>query len=128
VLHLQGLKEDLPQATFDLVMADRKTPLLSIGQLNLEMTYGDTVAIVTIVFCPELPGLLLSCFDCKALDILHRDYPLSISRQQTVASVPLLGGPMPDNPTETEKAAIKEAILTSLADVFDQSTLCHAFA
>jgi hypothetical protein len=30
---------------------------------------------------------------------------------------------MPDNPTETEKAAIKEAILTSLADVFDQSTL-----
>ena len=136
VLHFLGLKEeDLPQATFDLVMADRKTPLLSIGQLDLEMTYGDTVASVTIVFCPELPGLLLSWIDCKALDILHCDYPLPIGRQQTVASVtgtshmpqqslhPLLGGPMPDNPTETEKAAIKEAILTSFADVFDQSTL-----
>ena len=136
VLHSLGLKEeDLPQAIFDLVMADKKTPLLSIGQLDLEMTYGDTVASVTIVFCPELPGLLLSWIDCKALDILHSDYPLPIGQQQTVASITgtshrpqsslhrLLGGPMPDNPTETEKAAIKVAILISFTAVFDQSTL-----
>lgn len=136
VLRSLGLKEeDLLQATFGLVMADRKAPLLSIGQLDVEMTYGDAVAIVTVVFCPEMSGLLLSWIDCKALGILHRDYPMPIDQQRPIASVteiphpprpdfhPLLKKPTPANPTETEIAAIKEAILASFADVFDQSTL-----
>ncbi len=136
VLHSLSLKEDdFLQATFGLVMADRKAPLLSIGQQDVEMTYGDAVASVTVVFCPEMSGLLLSWIDCKALGILHRDYPMPIGQQRPIASVteiphppqpdlhPLLKKPMPANPTETEKTAIKEAILARFADVFDQSTL-----
>ena len=136
VLRSLALKEeDLSQATFGLVMADRKAPLLSVGQLDVELTYGKAVATVTVVFCPEMSGLLLSWIDCKALDILHRDYPLPIGQQRPIASVmeiphppqpdlhPLLKKPMPANPTDGEKAAIKEAILASFADVFDQSTL-----
>ena len=139
VLHALNLREnDLHQATYGLVMADRKAPLLSIGQLDVSITYGEAVATATIVFCPEITGMLLSMVDCKALDIIHQDYPLPISRRQIVSSVAgvssstlspppdvhsLLHGPFPADPSEADKAAYKEAILASFKDVFDQSSL-----
>ena len=136
VLHALNLREnDLHQATYGLVMADRKAPLLSIRQLDVSITYGEAVATATIVFCPEITGMLLSMVDCKALDIIHQDYPLPISRRQIVSSVAgvssstlspppdvhsLLHGPFPADPSEADKAAYKEAILASFKDVFDQ--------
>lgn len=132
ILRALGMREtDLQQSTFDLVMANKKAPLLSVGQLDVTVIYGGVEATVTVVICPEMSGLLLSWVDCVALDILHRDYPHPIgSSRRAVAAVssqpalhPLLRGPMPDNPTEAEKAEIKAAILSSFADVFDQSTL-----
>ena len=81
ILHALGLKEgDLRESSFDLVMADKKTPLLSIGQLDMTVTYGEAEAVVTTVICPEMPGLLLAWVDCIALDILPRDYPRPIIR------------------------------------------------
>ena len=148
ILHALGLKEgDLRESSFDLVMADKKTPLLSIGQLDMTVTYGEAEAVVTTVICPEMPGLLLAWVDCIALDILPRDYPRPIHHYPAIAAVtnrrpiqtapkvqsttphppqdlhPLLRGPIPADPTEAEKTAFKEAILKSFSDVFDQSTL-----
>ena len=139
VLRSMGLREaDLISSTFDLVMANKKAPLLSVGQLDITITYGSAEAIVTVVFCPEMSGLLLSWVDCIALGILHRNYPLPIESPSTISTVvnqlqhldpsqpslhSLLRGPLPADPTEAERAAFKDAIVSSFSDVFDQSTL-----
>ncbi len=140
VLHSMGLREtDLPCSTFDLVMADKRASILSVGQLDVSVKYGGAVATVTVVFCPEMTGLLLSWVDCIALGILHRNNPHPISDTHTVSSVvdqqhsssvltqpalhPLLLLPVPADPSESERESIKKAILSSFSDVFDQSTL-----
>ena len=77
-------EEDLATPSFDLVMADRSTPLLSIGQRDIRVRYGDRDARITVVFCPEIQGMLVCRVDCVSLDILHREYPKPLS---TVCSV-----------------------------------------
>ena len=52
-------EEDLATSSFDLVMADRSTPLLSIGQRDIRVRYGDQDARITVVFCPEIHGMLV---------------------------------------------------------------------
>lgn len=64
ILHSLGVHEaDLHRSTFDLVMANKKVPLLSIGQLDITIKYGSTEAVVTVAFCPEMSGMLLSWTD-----------------------------------------------------------------
>ena len=80
-----GLSEkDLAASSFDLVMADRSSPLLSIGQRDIHVRYGDRSAHITIVFCPEIRGMLLCRLDCVELNILHRQYPKPLSRVHSV--------------------------------------------
>ena len=47
-------EKDLHQSSFDLVMADRRTPLHSIGQRDLMISYGGKCVPMTIMFCPEI--------------------------------------------------------------------------
>ncbi|EFX67542.1 hypothetical protein DAPPUDRAFT_261497 [Daphnia pulex] len=76
-----GLSEsDLSSSSFDLVMADKSAPLLSIGQRDVRIRYGEQAATITVVICPEIRGVLLSWLDCIALRILHSDYPLPLPR------------------------------------------------
>jgi hypothetical protein len=50
-----GLSEkQLSASSFDLVMTDRSSPLLSIGQRDLSVRYGDRYTRITAVFCPRL--------------------------------------------------------------------------
>ena len=77
-------EEDLATSSFDLVMADRSTPLLSIGQRDIRVRYGDRDARITVVFCPEIQGMLVCRVDCVSLDILHREYPKPLSTECSV--------------------------------------------
>ena len=61
VLRALGLSErDLQRPTFDLVQADKSTQLLSVGQLDLPVRYESATATMTVVFCPEIKGILIS--------------------------------------------------------------------
>ena len=120
-------------------MADKKAPLLSVGQLDLLVEFGGFKAKVTTVFCPDVTGLLLSWLDCKALRILHDTYPnpVTAAAPSVVASVvlnqkplppppaqhPLLAQPAPMHPSAADLSAYKNAFLQSYADVFDQTVL-----
>ncbi|XP_032796134.2 homeotic protein female sterile-like [Daphnia magna] len=56
-----GMTEgDLTSSSYDLVMADRSSPLLVVGQVVARAIYGDVTAEITIVICPEISGLLIS--------------------------------------------------------------------
>jgi hypothetical protein len=66
-------------------MADRSSPLLSIGQRDIHIRYGKKSAHVTIVFCPGIRGMLLCRVDCIELDILHRNYPKPLSQIRSVS-------------------------------------------
>ena len=57
-------EKDLHQSSFDLVMADRRTPLHSIGQRDLMISYGGKCVPMTIMFCPEIRGMLICRLDC----------------------------------------------------------------
>ena len=75
-----GLTErDLPSAKFDLVQADKSTQLLSIGQLDVRVKYEASNATITVVFCPDVKGMLISWIECIALNILHPNYPRPIA-------------------------------------------------
>ncbi|EFX73899.1 hypothetical protein DAPPUDRAFT_324905 [Daphnia pulex] len=96
VMAALGLSEtDLVASSFDLVMADRSFPLLSIGQRDIHVRYEDRSAHITIVFCPEIRGMLLFRLDCIDLNILYRQYPKplvqvrSVSFEAPVANPPL---------------------------------------
>lgn len=61
VLSKLGVKEkDLPAATFDLVMANKSTPLLTVGQLIVPIQYKSRKASLTVDFSPEITGMLIS--------------------------------------------------------------------
>ena len=76
VLRSMGLTDrDLRESTFDLVQAGKSTQLLSIGQLDILVRYETSEAVLTVVFCPDINGMLISWLVCIALGILHRDYP-----------------------------------------------------
>jgi hypothetical protein len=90
VLNSLGLAEaDLSGAKYDLVQADRSSTLLSVGQLELTVHYGPREAQCTVVFCPAIRGMLLSCVDCISLGILHPTYPkpLPAGDQSSIRSV-----------------------------------------
>jgi hypothetical protein len=132
-----GLSEsDLSSSSFDLVMADKSAPLLSIGQRDVRIRYGEQAATITVVICPEIHGVLLSWLDCIALRILHSDYPLPLPRlpasvqtvttpassSNDVTSVFLENLNIPSSPSAEQKAEIKAAVANHFSDVFDQST------
>ena len=76
VLRSMGLTDrDLRESKFDLVQADKSTQLLSIGQLDIPVRYETSEVVLTVVFCPDINGMLISWLVCIALGILHRDYP-----------------------------------------------------
>ena len=109
VLQAMGLTErDLQSAKFDLVQADKSTQLLSIGQLDVPVRYGSSAAIITVVFCPEIRGMLISWLDCIALGILHHDYPRPIFSTQSSAAVSavnetsILDSPVSEKPSEEQ--------------------------
>jgi hypothetical protein len=87
VMEAIGLSEkQLSASSFDLVMANRSSPLLSIGQRDLSVRYGDQDARITAVFCPEVNGMLLCRVDCISLNILHHDYPKPLTSIASVAA------------------------------------------
>jgi hypothetical protein len=47
-------KNHLAASSFDLVMADRSSPLLSIGQRDLTVLYGGKSPSITEFFSPRL--------------------------------------------------------------------------
>ena len=125
VLQAMGLTErDLQSAKFDLVQADKSTQLLSIGQLDVPVRYDSSAAIITVVFCPEIRGMLVSWLDCIALGILHRDYPRPISSTQSSAAVnavnetSILDGPVPQKPSEEQIDQFRQAIVNRYRKVF----------
>jgi hypothetical protein len=132
-----GLSEkQLSTSSFDLVMADRSSPLLSIGQWDLSVRYGDRNARITAVFCPEVKGMLLCRVDCISLDILHQDYPKPLTSVASVAATDFSprpeattappGGPVlrgvyiPMEPSAEQISFIESAIVAEFETVFDQ--------
>lgn len=91
-------EKDFQNSTVKLVVADKKSPLLSIGQCNVPIKYGGTEAIITIIFCPEIFGFLLSWRDCINLAILPRNFPHPIIDSSVVVSVTDVG-PTPLTPS-----------------------------
>jgi hypothetical protein len=76
VLESLGLSEkDLQSSSYDLVQASASSPLLSIGERKFLFKYGPHSATFSVVFCPEVKGMLISWVDCIALGILHKAYP-----------------------------------------------------
>ncbi|EFX68991.1 hypothetical protein DAPPUDRAFT_259284 [Daphnia pulex] len=139
VMAALGLSEtDLAASSFDLVMADRSSPLLSIGQRDIHVRYGDRSAHITVVFCPEILGMLLCRLDCIDLNILHRQYPKplvrvrSVSFEAPVANPPLeelstpFGGMflrdvyIPLEPSTEQILVIETAITAEFEAVFNQ--------
>ncbi len=59
-----GISEgDLALSTFDLVMADKSTPLLAVSEKLVVVRYAGTTAAITVTFCPKVDGILLSWFN-----------------------------------------------------------------
>ncbi|KAI9560516.1 hypothetical protein GHT06_011451 [Daphnia sinensis] len=82
VLRELGLSEkDLTASTFNLVMADKSTPLLVLGEKEFLADYEGVTTSITIMFSPDVKGLLLSWYDCVDLGILHENYPRPWKRQ-----------------------------------------------
>ena len=129
-------EENLSTSAFDLVMADKSTPLLSVGQRDVRVHYGSQSAVITVVICPEITGILLSRLDCITLDILHQDYLKPIGRRSQPAPVRavqlkaidpsvssfLNGIEIPSNPSVEQIASIKAAIMQHFHMIFDQSS------
>ena len=57
-------EKDIHQLSFDLVMADRRTSLLSIEKRDLMISYGGRCVPMTVMFCPEIRGMLICRLDC----------------------------------------------------------------
>jgi hypothetical protein len=120
---------DLSTSAFDLVMADKLAPLLSIGQRDVHIRYGKQSAVVT------LSSVLLSWLDCKDLRILHSEYPLPPDRlssslqsiwdstaKSPEVNIDFLGKiTVSLSPSTEQMAEIKAAIVAHYNDVFDQS-------
>lgn len=92
-----GLTEqDLCQSSFDLVMANRSTPLLSIEQRDMIVRYGKRRFPMTAVFCPEIRGMLICWLDCINLEIIHKEDPKPLTQIQAIASLLLLSTITPE--------------------------------
>ena len=134
VLRTLGFSEtDLLSSTFDLVMADKSTPLLVIGEKLFTAAYEGTTASITITFSPDISGLLLSWYDCISLGILHDGYPRpwkkschgnQINSLQTANHREpsyVYDGIVPLDPTPDDIRRIGNDIAKQFDDVFDQT-------
>ncbi|EFX64172.1 hypothetical protein DAPPUDRAFT_266896 [Daphnia pulex] len=134
VLHALGFSEaDLSSSTFDLVMADKSTPLLVIGEKEFTATYEGTAASITITFSPDISGLLLSWYDCISLGILHDGYPRPWKNSRhgmQINSLPtanrrkapyVYDGIVPLDPSPDDIQRIGNDIARQFDDVFDQT-------
>lgn len=141
ILQELGLSEsDLVPSKFDLVMEEKKAPLLSTGQMHVTVRNGDAEGRDrgSLPLSPEMTG-----YSCHGSIASHSTSSTettpkrSVNYHQTIASLtgekkrylpsdnnqPTLCGPLPNSPTDKEREAVMEAILSSYKDVFDQSTL-----
>jgi hypothetical protein len=85
VMEALGITEaNLLHSPFELVMPDQSTPLLSIGQRDIFVRYGGRCAQMTVVFCPEIRGMLICRLDCVNLAIIHAEYPNPLRSIQSV--------------------------------------------
>jgi hypothetical protein len=134
VLRALGLSEkDLTSSTFNLVMADKSTPLLVVGEKEYLADYEGVTANITIMFSPDVKGLLLSWYDCVDLGILHENYPRPYKKQQlstrigAIDAIPprsqpfIYPGLVPLMPTAEHIQRIEGDIAKEFTDVFDQS-------
>ena len=117
-------------------MADRSSPLLSIGQRDLTVRYSDQIARITVVFCPEISGMLLFRVDCISLNILHQYYPKPLVpiNSLSATNAPLHPGDMvapssgpflwgvyiPVEPSAAQISVVESAIMAEFDVVFDQ--------
>jgi hypothetical protein len=133
ILMAIGMTEkDLDTSSFDLVMADKTTPLIVIGQVTIVTEYEGTTTTLTIVISPEISGLLISWYDCISLGILHADYPKPV-RYAHINSTPVkeshqeaappssIPESIAGDPTEEQKNRMEQAFLEEFSDVFDQN-------
>ncbi|EFX78031.1 hypothetical protein DAPPUDRAFT_105619 [Daphnia pulex] len=134
VLHALGFSEkDLLSSTFDLVMADKSTPLLVVGEKEVTANYEGISAKITITFSPDITGLLLSWYDCVSLGILHEDYPRPWRKQKTGTKINsvtsaargeepfVYTGFVPLNPSPDDIQRIGDDIANVFTAVFDQT-------
>ncbi len=54
------MTEEITLSTFNLVMAEKSTPLLVVGEKEYLADYEGVTASITIMFSPDVEGLLLS--------------------------------------------------------------------
>ena len=136
VMAALGMTEaDLLHSPFELVMADRSTSLLSIGQQEISVRYGGRCTRMTVVFFPEIRGMLICHLDCVNLAIIHADYPQPLTPIQSVQIPPtedavqpnrpsewefLRNIPLPLDPSAEDIAEIEAAIAAEFDSVFDQ--------
>ena len=136
VMAALGMTEaDLLHSPFELVMADRFTPLLSIGQHEISVRYGGRCTRMTMVFCPEIRRMLICRLDCVNLAIIHADYSQPLTPIQSVQIPPTEDADQPNRPLEWEFlrnihlpldpsadqiAEIEVAIAAEFDSVFDQ--------
>jgi hypothetical protein len=134
VLRDLGLSEKyLTSSTFNLVMADKTLPLLVVGEKEYLTDYEGVTANITIMFSPDVEGLLLSCYDFVDLGILHENYPRPWRKQQLSSQISAVGaipsrskpivyqGPVPLEPTAEDIQRIEADIVKEFTAVFDQS-------
>jgi hypothetical protein len=129
ILKAIGMTEkDLDTSSFDLVMADKTTPLLVIGQITIVTEYEGITTTLTIVISPEISGLLISWYDCISLGILHADYPKPV-RHAHINSTPVkeshqeaappssIPESISGDPTEEQKNRMEQAFIEDFSDV-----------
>jgi hypothetical protein len=125
VMEAIGLSEShLATSSFDLVMADRSSTLLSIGQRDITVRYGGKSARITVVFCPEISGMLVCRVDCVNLNILHRDSPKSLAPINLLmaADVPLPS----DDPVAPPSGPFLRGVYISLEPSAEQISVVEA--
>jgi hypothetical protein len=60
MITLEMMTEEITLSTFNLVMAEKSTPLLVVGEKEYLADYEGVTASITIMFSPDVEGLLLS--------------------------------------------------------------------
>lgn len=103
------IESDLAASAFDLVMADRSTPLLSIRQRDIRVRYGGRSVTMVVGFCPEIRqmirGILVCRLDCVELNILYRVYPKPLSHVRSVSFAnPDVNAPPANSPCGYQQA------------------------
>ena len=114
VLHTLGLDMNrLEQRGTVNLQAANRTPIESLGKLDVEIELMNRRTRTAIFFCADQDGMLLSWFTSKELGILSQNYP---------APAPLAVNKIAaGQPTQTEIDEAKRNRLSEFSDVFDTS-------